>query len=359
MKTTATILTAVLTTLIATVTLASAVETSHAHGWRGDGCGYFGPTAPTAPTAPAVVEWGGTGEDWKNILWETALPDFGRATPVIIGKQVFTTCEPYELYCLDTDSGKILWQKSNDQFGHIDDADRAERGRKLLAEEQAAWKGRWEWHEKVKAIMKDFTSKNREEKNAVAETMKKGTTLAAVVLADNPELRKTFEGLLAEGKAQGYVYSRSNSDLDRTGNAAHRERTITLAKDYNEWWEESTKEWPHITGRTFATPRWDDERLYASFANNVVAAFGIDGTRLWSVWDYQEPEQPRRKSDLPGKRDLFYAPSPVLTRKLLIVAGGKGRLRAYDKTSGEKRWEVDFTPVGKICGTPWSSPLRT
>ena len=93
-------------------------------GWRGprgDG---------TTPEREFPVRWSAT----ENIAWKTAIPGTGHSSPIVSGGHVFVTgClegdtpppapkkgsnlppdptpRPRVLYCLDRDSGKILWQR--------------------------------------------------------------------------------------------------------------------------------------------------------------------------------------------------------------------------------------------------------
>ncbi|MFB3891474.1 MAG: hypothetical protein ACE15C_05560 [Phycisphaerae bacterium] len=75
-------------------------------GWRGDGTGRYPDAAP--PTEWYQKEDG----ESKNILWKTKLPCYSWATPVIVGDRLFTLSEPYDLICLDKNSGKVLWIRS-------------------------------------------------------------------------------------------------------------------------------------------------------------------------------------------------------------------------------------------------------
>ncbi|MGD0089850.1 MAG: hypothetical protein ABSE73_08005 [Planctomycetota bacterium] len=76
-------------------------------GWRGDGTGHYpGATPPTT--------WARTDKGEKtNIVWETRLPCYSWATPIIVGGRIFVRSEPYDLLCLDKKDGKILWLRSH------------------------------------------------------------------------------------------------------------------------------------------------------------------------------------------------------------------------------------------------------
>ncbi len=83
---------------------------AHPVGWRGDGTGHF--PGATPPTTWSRSENG----ERKNILWETKLPCYSWATPIVVGNKVFTRSEPYDLICLDKLSGKVLWVRSHPPF---------------------------------------------------------------------------------------------------------------------------------------------------------------------------------------------------------------------------------------------------
>ncbi|MCK4628129.1 MAG: PQQ-binding-like beta-propeller repeat protein, partial [Sedimentisphaerales bacterium] len=59
------------------------------------------------------TQWNGiTGE---NILWKTKIPLPGENSPIIWGNKIFLTGaneKKREVYCLDAESGKLLWQKA-------------------------------------------------------------------------------------------------------------------------------------------------------------------------------------------------------------------------------------------------------
>lgn len=76
---------------------------AQAIGWRGDSSGKF-------PAATPPTEWNETPP--KNLAW-VATVGAGYSTPVVSGNRVFLTAEPNHLLCLDRESGKILWDRSN------------------------------------------------------------------------------------------------------------------------------------------------------------------------------------------------------------------------------------------------------
>ncbi|MBI3829560.1 MAG: sigma-70 family RNA polymerase sigma factor [Planctomycetes bacterium] len=79
-------------------------------GWRGDGTGRYPDAQP-----PSTWSRNEKGEK-KNIAWETKLPCYSWATPIIVGDKIITRSEPYDLICLDKMSGKLLWIRSHPPF---------------------------------------------------------------------------------------------------------------------------------------------------------------------------------------------------------------------------------------------------
>ncbi len=65
------------------------------------------------------------GYESKNIVWETRLPLWSRAMPIIVGDKIFVMSEPDELVCLDKRDGKILWRRTNTFFDATPAAERA------------------------------------------------------------------------------------------------------------------------------------------------------------------------------------------------------------------------------------------
>jgi outer membrane protein assembly factor BamB len=80
----------------------------HPVGWLGDFSGRY------SGAHDFPLEWdSATG---KNILWKTALPNWGHSSPIVVGKKVFLTCEDDLTVCLDAETGSILWRKAGDGF---------------------------------------------------------------------------------------------------------------------------------------------------------------------------------------------------------------------------------------------------
>ncbi len=95
---------------------------------------FRGPSAGGVGTGSPPVEW--NGPSGKNILWKTQIPGLGHSSPILWGDRIFLTsavpaagesalklglygditpvegegAQRFIVYCLDRESGKILWQ---------------------------------------------------------------------------------------------------------------------------------------------------------------------------------------------------------------------------------------------------------
>jgi len=98
-------------------------STEHPVGFRGDGSGHF--PGATPPTTWDLVKGSG-------VAWKTPLPGRSFASVIVVGKKVFAVSSPHHLFCLDADTGAILWQKDVDPIALLA-KDQAEKVRQDLA----------------------------------------------------------------------------------------------------------------------------------------------------------------------------------------------------------------------------------
>jgi outer membrane protein assembly factor BamB len=85
-------------------------------------------------------------------------------------------------------------------------------------------------------------------------------------------------------------------------------------------------------GYTAPTPATDGQRVYVAFGSAVLAAFDLEGKLVW------------RKEIVPYNFDVAMAVSPVLVGETVVlvcdlVDANKSRIVAFDKASGEVKWE--------------------
>ncbi len=331
-------------TLLAMVIATTTHLHAAVHGWRGDGTGcHPGPTPP--------IKWDGKQD--TGVAWGVPMPAMSHAIPLVMAGRVFVTSEPYDLICIDLATGEKAWTMSNSQFELMAE-DEAAAGRALLAEERELVAANRAWAKQVadlknalkKAGEKDI-AKGASWRGAFDHSAGPGDELPA-----DAELAERWRELATQAVKPGFSYDRVGSNLNREQHDGNRERAWKLAQDYAEWYESRSRGWHRVTGRCFASPVGDGEAVYVSYANNVVASYALDGTLRWHVWDHRP--RPGKGKDLSEiRRELYFAASPVVVGDLLVVVADKGRIRAYARSDGSKRWEGAYPDRGKnVVGTP-------
>jgi outer membrane protein assembly factor BamB len=188
-------------------------------GWRGDGTGRY-------PDATPPTEWflKESGES-ENILWKVKLPCYSWATPIIVGDKVFTRSEPYDLICLDKNTGKLLWIRS---------------------------------HPPIVAV----TAEERKANPAFKEI----DTLVA-------DLGKLNDEFVANGWSKEVYTKKHELQVKINGLSAKADEKYALPPDqYVESW----------SGYTGATPCSDGKFIYISSGDGITACYDLDGNLKWS-----------------------------------------------------------------------------
>jgi hypothetical protein len=137
-------------------------------GFRGDGSGHF-------PGATPPVTWNAlTGE---GVVWKTTLPGMSFSSAIVVGRKVFAVSSPHHLFCLDADSGQILWQKDVDPVG-------------LLAKDRAA-----EVRQALAAVVQEFKTQPAPADKAMRDALQKKVAALAT------------QGAVADGLPYGGFWS--------------------------------------------------------------------------------------------------------------------------------------------------------
>jgi outer membrane protein assembly factor BamB len=275
-------------------------------GFRGDGTGYY-------PNSKPPLEWSET----KNILWKVKLPNWSYSCPVPVAGKVFMTVEPFpphywpRLACYDDATGKQLWIQDINPLDAFPDLT-AEQRKNLTAD--IAWV-----HDGLAATYR------------ICFPLKaKGATKA-----DEPEMieinKKLAEfGVAVESYTPGYGLLRKMRYLDDT----KRKKVYGNLAKYGI---AATTTWQNFgnarVGAAFPTPVSDGKHVYVMTVHGTVACFDLDGKRRWT-----------KTAMYKGHHGLMS--SPRLYGDLLLTAwidtgNFDPRLMAWDKNTGEKRWEAD------------------
>jgi len=197
-------------------------------GWRGDGSGRYPDARP--PTQWYLQEDGQS----KNILWKTKLPCYSWSTPVIVGEKIFTRCEPYDLTCLDKNTGKLLWIRSHPP------------------------------------IM------------AVSDQQKKDNPAIRAIDPVLDELQKVNDAFVAQGWSKELYKQKYDLQKKINDMTAEADEQYRLPKDmYVESW----------AGYTGSTPCSDGKFIYLTSGSGIIACYDLDGNRKWvryeslsSIW---------------------------------------------------------------------------
>jgi outer membrane protein assembly factor BamB len=97
-------------------------------------------------------------------------------------------------------------------------------------------------------------------------------------------------------------------------------------------------------GYTAPTPASDGERVFVLFGSAVLAAVDLDGKLLW------------RREIVPHEFDVALGTSPVLYKDTVLLqcdqVNSRSQLMAFDRKSGEPRWQRKRPDVGFSHSTP-------
>lgn len=234
--------------------------------------GWRGDGSGRFPDAEPPTRW---AKDSANIVWKVEVGG-GYSSPVLCGGRLFLTSQPSEVICLDAASGKEVWRQS---VGY----------QEVLGAEEAARIAKTQ--EQLETERRDIGKKYNELRKADPDAPQLEELKQKQKVAD--ERKRDFEREYPPEKRGG------------AGNAA-------------------------------ATVACDGKRVFAIFGTGVVAAFDVDGQKLWAR-HLETPQQ-----------GFGHSASPVLAGGHLIVH--IQQLTALNPETGETVWRVDLpakfgTPV--------------
>jgi outer membrane protein assembly factor BamB len=301
------------------------------------------------------ASWNGkTGE---GVLWKTEIPLPGMNSPIVWGDRVFVTGankERREVYCLDANSGKLLWQRAveNVPSGKPASADISEDTG--YAASTAATDG-----QRVYAIFAngdvvcvDFDGKQIWARNVGPLKNMYGHASSLVIhrnllliQLDQARTEDKLSKLMAIEAASGQtVWEKQRPVPDSWAtpiviNAGEREEIITCGNPWiiaygpttgKELWRVKC-----LSGDVAPSPVYSNGLVYAINAYELLIAIRPGGktdvTETHIVWTTE--------GVLP---DIC---SPLTSGDLLFVLETEGLMTCYDAKNGERIWETD---LGKI-----------
>ena len=245
-------------------------------GWRGDGSGrYPGATPPTSWERRTNAN----GYATKGIAWMAPLPNIGVAIPIVVGDKIFLTSEVSDLVCLDKQSGRILWIRSNPEFEALSAEDR---------------KTNSAYAEKLAPLAVDLAKANAEAVEALNARMPTARTTTPRPL--EPALKR-------------------KRDLEKQ---IEKEQLAIDKKGFARYWGQA------VFGFAGQTPTSDGKHVCVFFTTGVAACYDLDGNRKWIT------------GGRGGGSEHGNFASPLLAGHKLIVWANE--MRAYDVDSGKLVW---------------------
>jgi outer membrane protein assembly factor BamB len=248
----------------------------HPVGWRGDGSGrYPGATPPT--------KWerrkSGGGYAASGILYAVPLPNTGVSCPIIVGNRIYLTVEPWDLVCIDKNSGQILWIRSSAPFEGLSPEDR---------------KANPDIEAKLAPLLAQLQKANEDVAASLNSKVATAATSGPKDSSGPIQKKKDLEKQITEAQ-----------------NAVNK-KLFTLN------WAQA------VFGYAGPTPVSDGKKVYAFFTTGVSVAYDLDGNRKWIA---------RGSGD--GSEHGNFA-SPILGAGRLVVWANE--MRGYDTETGKLAW---------------------
>lgn len=277
----------------------AAIEPRFVRGWRGDGSGVF-------PEARPATAW--DADLAINVLWRIPMKRFSISHPVVVGDRVFTQMDPHTLFCVDKNTGKILWQRDSNIIEFLPEDVRKE----ALADYEKEAGGK---------------PMSETESNEARSRLKALSDEVHAKLVKKPE----DDALLAEAKAVDAKIAELDGARRGIAYWASRLGVHGAGLEGRGWFE-------HYLGYSSPTPVTDGKHIWVKYGTEVAACYDMDGNRKWMV-----------RTHLSGGANVPNMPSPVLAGKVLVLEGGQSE---YWKRSPGKRLS-GFGPPMAAGGNHW------
>jgi outer membrane protein assembly factor BamB len=274
------------------------------------------------------------------------MPSWTASSPIVAEGLVFTLAEPHTLVCADAGTGRILWQRENDQTEGLPDAER-EAARRLYSQ----------WQARIRAVLsKSAELRLQEDVLLCAEGLATNAFKSNLQVKLTPDIRDRRAARARDETPEQRARRRARIEALRAerpdwGKDPNRVATGLFTGETLSGFRAAQKElaragflfesWAGLVGHTFATPVTDGKRLWASFGWGQVVCYDFDGRRVWFKWF------------APAKGgELLYTNSPLLAGDRLVVIAG-GFVRALHKDTGETLWETAYkTAAENHSGSP-------
>lgn len=224
----------------------------------------------------------------KNIAWMTKMTGRSMSQPIVVGNRIFVGSGITDLLCLDRDTGKILWLRSNTPFDAITEAERA----------------RPEIKERIEPLAAKLEALNQE----AVQGINAGIAAAGLSSEGQLTLDKTLK---AKAEAERALHNAFKS-IDRKRYPPMYENEVSASNP---------------------TPLSDGHYVYWACGGGmkgpgaqVLACFDLEGNRIWSRHDASV-----------GSQEHGNHMSPNLVEGKVIYRANM-TLLAYDALTGKELW---------------------
>jgi len=291
-------------------------------GRRGDWTGRF-------PEADPPLGW--NIDKGINLIWRVPMPDYSAGHPLLVGDRLLVNCEPHTLYCLDKDTGEVLWKRDAHVFEFVPEDQRA-----------AAMKS---WLD-AKANEKSPERRALEQELAGFADSRRKLEEAGTL---TPAAEKEFDARMAPVQAK----------LAEFG---------SKARLYSQWCGKLGVRghgWSNNYGSTFPAPCSDGKCVWVKYNTGVLACFDLNGKREWIVPTHMSGgvEQLASPALADGKVIIQGRLSDRQAAQRLVGTKGSPaywvhRLAAYDQRTGQLVWERPTLATGGYGGPGGFVPMR-
>jgi outer membrane protein assembly factor BamB len=292
------------------------------------------------------TEWNGT--EGKNIKWKIANPKPGKNSPVIWGDKLYLTGaqgSECEVYCIDKNSGKILWTGSGSDFpGSSKVVTESDNEAGMAVPTAAVCK------EGVCAIFGngnlvcfDLDGKLKWGKNIGVPTSV--YAYAASLLIYNNILLVQYD---SDTKIALYGFDMGNGDLKwETPRNGHPVWSSPVLADFDNQPQIIINGNPNVSAYDPSTGK----ELWTLPGNSgdVVPSIAINSKMVYAVTDYAKllALKPGKDGSLVWA-DNAYTPdvsSPVANEKYLFISTGNGDVACYNAEKGDTLWTHYFQNI--------------
>ncbi|MBM3887780.1 MAG: serine/threonine protein kinase, partial [Verrucomicrobia bacterium] len=303
--------------------------------------------------ANAPLTWNGkTGE---NILWKTKVPIAGPNSPVVWGNRVFVSganATKEEIYCFDTLSGKLLWQRSVEPPKETGDpVQTTDEGSHAPATMATDGRRAYAIFANAHVVAADYKGNVAWTRNLGRPDDSYGHSNSLDLLRDRL-IVQFDQGGEKDGKSKLLALNTANGDpvweskprpvgaswsTPITITVGQREQIITCANPWviahdaangEELWRSKSMFGEVVPSATFAAGM-----VFTAMEGETLTAIKPDGTgdvtKTHVAWVAEE-----------GLPDIS---SPVSDGQRIYLATGAGEVTAYDIKTGKKAWakEID------------------